>query len=255
MPERAAAGTTPQGVSDEKQAAGWVRNMFAEIAPRYDLANHLLSFNIDRSWRKRLRDELAPVLANRSATVLDLCCGTGDVLLDLQTGAAARMLGADFCHPMLLGAQSKAARKQQPARLFEGDALQLPLADASLEAISISFGFRNLANYTNGLTELSRVLKPGGMLCILEFSHPPNTLVRAGYGAYSRLLLPALGALISGSREAYAYLPDSIGKFPRAPELRSMMENAGFTSARFQLLSGGIAALHTGCKSTPAGAG
>ncbi len=241
-------GTTPPGTANEAQAARWVQRMFAGIAPKYDLLNHLLSFNIDRGWRRLLVQKLLPILQRSDAKVLDLCCGTGDVLLDLQTAAATPVMGADFCHPMLVSAQKKAAAKGFRAPLFEGDALALPLAANSLDAIAISFGFRNLANYDNGLHEFHRVLKPGGMLVILEFSHPQGRFMQTAYGFYSRLLLPAIGSLVSGSREAYAYLPASIRKFPRAAQLAQMIETAGFADASFELLTGGIAALHTGKK-------
>jgi demethylmenaquinone methyltransferase/2-methoxy-6-polyprenyl-1,4-benzoquinol methylase len=227
--------------------------MFSDIASRYDLLNHLLSFNIDRAWRKALRRRLAPVLARKDARVLDLCCGTGDVLLDFESIAAAQIIGADFCHPMLIAAHTKAARRGGSLRLIEADAMELPLANASLDAISIAFGFRNLANYRAGLHELHRVLKPGGVLAILEFSHPPRRFIKAAYGLYSHVFLPAVGALISGSREAYGYLPESVRKFPAANELRDMLECAGFAETRFELLSGGIAALHCGVKSAAGG--
>ncbi len=246
---RIAAGTTPPGTSGEQQAARWVRQMFSAIAPRYDFINHVLSLNIDRSWRKALLRQLSPVLAASGAKVLDLCCGTGDALLDLQSIAATQVMGADFCHPMLLSAQQKALQKGFRAPLFEADALELPLKPDSLDAISIAFGFRNLANYRHGLLELHRVLKPGGMLAILEFSHPPGIVMKTAYGLYSRALLPVIGTLISGSSEAYRYLPDSIRKFPAAPELGDMLQQAGFVETRFQLLTGGIAALHVGTKS------
>jgi demethylmenaquinone methyltransferase/2-methoxy-6-polyprenyl-1,4-benzoquinol methylase len=243
----AASGTTPPGTTTEREAAQWVRRMFAGIAPRYDFINHLLSFNIDRAWRKKLRKCLAPVLSRPDAKVLDLCCGTGDVLLELEATAAASVLGADFCHEMLVCSQAKAARARRRALLFEADALQLPIADSSLDAVSIAFGFRNLVNYSHGLRELHRVLRPGGTLAILEFSQPRGFLMRAAYGLYSRLLLPAVGSLLSGSRNAYAYLPVSIGRFPSALELRDRMNDAGFTTG-FQLLTGGIAALHIAIK-------
>lgn len=242
----AAPGATPKGTHDERQAGNWVRTMFAEIAPRYDLLNHLLSFNIDRGWRKALLRHLEPVLTRRGAKILDLCCGTGDVMLDLQSASATVVMGADFCHPMLLSAQKKSARRGYAAPLFEADALALPISDTSLDAISIAFGFRNLANYAGGLEELHRVLKPGGKLAILEFSHPRGKVIGGAYGLYSRAVLPFIGSLVSGSRDAYAYLPESIERFPRAEELRRMMEAAGFKQTSFQLLSGGIAALHTG---------
>ena len=244
----AARGTTPPGTTGEQQAAEWVRRMFGEIAPKYDLLNHVLSFNIDRGWRKALIESLAPVLSRPDAAILDLCCGTGDVLLDLQRAAAAPILGADFSHPMLIAAQEKARGKGFQAPLIEADALCLPLGESTLDAISIAFGFRNLANYKAGLREFHRVLKSGGILAVLEFSHPPGLLVRTAYGFYSKLLLPLIGQVISGSREAYTYLPDSIGKFPHAGELCDMMQDAGFDDARYRLLTGGVAALHTGSK-------
>ena len=250
----AAAGTTPPGTSGERQAAEWVRSMFAGIAPRYDFINHLLSFNIDRGWRKVLMKRLTAVLRQPDAKILDLCCGTGDVLLDLQGIAASPVIGADFCHEMLVAARLKGARRGFHTPLIEADALQLPLADASIDAISISFGFRNLANYGAGLLELHRVLKCGGLLAILEFSHPPGPVMKAVYSFYSRVLLPAIGAAVSGSHEAYAYLPDSIRKFPEAEQLRLMMAGAGFSDTRFELLTRGVAALHIGRKSLPGGA-
>lgn len=243
-----AAGTTPPGTSGEKQAARWVQQMFADIAPKYDLLNHLLSFNIDRSWRKRLLKRLGPVLGLPDARILDLCCGTGDVLLDLQSKTQTRVLGADFCHPMLVTAGQKAAKQGFRAPLIEGDAMELPLADSSLDAISIAFGFRNLVNYNEALREFLRILKPGGTLAILEFSHPPGVFMRTAYGFYSGVILPAIGALVSGSREAYTYLPESVSKFPKAEALRQMMSSVGFLNARFELLTGGVAALHLGEK-------
>ncbi len=247
-------GTTPKGTFSEEQAAQWVQRMFAGIAPKYDFLNHLLSFNVDRGWRKVLTNRLAPVLKRPDARVLDLCCGTGDVLLDLQEIGAAPVIGADFCHPMLISARQKIDKKGFRAPLIEADALRLPLEENSLDAISIAFGFRNLANYRAGLRELFRVLRPGGMLAILEFSHPPGLLMKTAYGFYSRVLLPVIGTMLSRSPDAYAYLPDSIRKFPRAPELQHMMEHAGFEETNFELLTGGIAALHVGKKSATGGA-
>jgi len=241
----AAAGTKPKGTADEADAAHWVQRMFAGIAPRYDLLNHLLSFNIDRSWRKALLEQFAGRLEHPGAKILDLCCGTGDVLLDLQKNSRASVLGADFCHPMLLKASRKAKTKGFEAQLFEADALKLPIADNSLDGISIAFGFRNLTNYAAGLSELYRVLKPGGLLAILEFSHPTAPLTRAAYGFYSRAVLPLVGGIVSGSREAYAYLPESIEAFPSAEDLKRMLYGAGYASARYVLLSKGISALHT----------
>lgn len=244
-----ASGTTPPGTDGEQQASRWVERMFARIAPRYDLLNHVLSFNIDRNWRRVLLQKVAPVLDNPNARILDLCCGTGDVLLDFHKVAKARIYGADFCHPMLTATQSKAQARGFRALLAEADALTLPMAENSLDLIAISFGFRNLTNYRAGLAELYRVLKPSGQLAILEFSHPSNFFVKTGYNLYSKVVLPLVGAAVSGSREAYGYLPDSIRKFPQAHQLSELMQAAGFKQTEFYLLTGGIAALHIGTKS------
>jgi demethylmenaquinone methyltransferase/2-methoxy-6-polyprenyl-1,4-benzoquinol methylase len=241
-------GTTPPGTRNEEQAAAWVRQMFAGVAPKYDLLNHLLSFNIDRRWRRRLLDRVRPVLVRPGTVALDLCCGTGDVLLELQQATAAPVFGSDFCHPMLVEAERKILRASLRSPLFESDALVAPLRPESVDLVTIAFGFRNLANYGAGLAELFRIIKPGGMLAILEFSHPRGLFMRASYGLYSRVLLPALGAAVSGSREAYTYLPDSIQKFPRAEHLARMMTEAGFHSVSYELLTGGVAALHIGRK-------
>jgi demethylmenaquinone methyltransferase / 2-methoxy-6-polyprenyl-1,4-benzoquinol methylase len=238
-------GTTPEGARSEREAAEWVRAMFGRVAHRYDLANHLLSFNIDRYWRTHTVARVREVLARPEARVLDICCGTGDLVRALQRGrpAGAPVLGSDFCHPMLVAARPKVGN----GILFEADALGLPLADTSLDLITVAFGFRNLANYEAGLREMRRVLRPGGMAAILEFSQPPNALFGALYNLYSRRILPAIGGAISGSRDAYTYLPESVRKFPAPAELAEMMRAAGFASVQFERLTGGIVALHTGC--------
>ena len=247
-PVIAGRGTTPPGAADERQAAAWVKQMFAAVAPRYDFLNHLLSFNIDRLWRRRLLATVKPVLDRARPAVLDLCCGTGDVLIELQKNAATAVMGADFCHPMLVEAGRKTAAQRFSSPLFEADALELPLHGELLDLVTIAFGFRNLANYEAGLLKLLRALKPGGMLAVLEFSHPRSWFMRVSYRLYSRVLLPVIGSVVSGRRDAYTYLPESIGKFPAAPQLKQMMEVAGFAEVSFELLTGGIAALHTGCK-------
>ena len=241
-------GTRPEGAQGEASAAKWVQQAFSDIAPRYDLLNHLLSFNIDKRWRERLLRTMKPVLAKPEAVVLDLCCGTGDVLVQLQSAASTAVIGADFCHPMLVSAKKKIQRAALPSLLFEGDALQLPLADSSLDGIAIAFGFRNLVNYGAGLNELHRVLRRGALLTVLEFSHPRGFAIRAGYSFYSRAILPRVGRLVSGSASAYSYLPASIRQFPRAEELLRMMLATGFRKAEFQLLTGGVAAIHTATK-------
>lgn len=237
-------GTTPQGIADERQASRWVRGMFGRIAGRYDLLNHLLSFQLDKRWRARTVARVADVLRDERAVVLDLCCGTGDVMLALEERRGAAVLGSDFCHPMLTEAQRKIAARRFRSPLFEADALELPLRDESLDLITIAFGFRNLANYRRGLVELRRVLKPGGRLAILEFSQPSNRLWAAIYGFFSTRVLPVVGGWISGSRDAYSYLPESIAKFPGAEQLAGEMRAAGFAEVEFERMTGGSVALH-----------
>src|SRR5260370_41142170 len=207
-------GTTPEGIIGEEAASRWVRGMFGRVAPRYDLLNHLLSFNLDKRWRARTVERVADVLARPGAKVLDLCCGTGDVLLSLEAHKGSAVFGSDFCHPMLIEAQRKIASRKLRSPLFEADALALPLAAGSLDLITIAFGFRNLTNYGRGLEELARALKPGGVLAILEFSQPGNRLFGAPYGFFSTRVLPWVGGMISGSRDAYSYLRQPTRNFP-----------------------------------------
>lgn len=237
-------GTTPRGTSNEEAASRWVRDMFGRVAGRYDLLNHLLSFNLDKRWRARTVARLGSLLEQRGAVALDLCCGTGDVFVALKNaGAGATVLGSDFCHPMML----EARRKSGAPTLFEADALALPVRDQSLHLITCAFGFRNLANYQAGLREILRVLKPGGTAAILEFSTPPNRAFRAVYDSFSKLL-PVIGGMVSGAGDAYQYLPESIRKFPGAEELRAQMLSAGFSAVEFERMTGGAVALHLGTK-------
>jgi demethylmenaquinone methyltransferase/2-methoxy-6-polyprenyl-1,4-benzoquinol methylase len=236
------SGTTPDGARNEEEAARWVRGMFGRIAPRYDLANHLLSGNLDRLWRRRTVQRVRPVLERPGARVLDICCGTGDLAIALQKRTVGRVLASDFCHPMLVAAQ----RKLPGGALFESDALNLPLRDASLDLITVAFGFRNLTNYEAGLREMRRVLRPGGVAAILEFSQPRNSLFAAVYHLYSRRILPLIGGMVTGAGDAYRYLPASIQKFPDAPDLAARMRLAGFDAVSFEYLTGGSVALHLG---------
>lgn len=237
-----ARGAAPPGTRGEREAAAWVRAMFGRMAPRYDLLNRLLSFNQDRRWRARTARRVSDILRRPGARVLDLCCGTGDLLLALEAAGGRSLLGCDFSRAML----ERARRKHDRALLVEADALRLPLADASLDLVTVAFGFRNLTGYRAGLEEIRRVLRPGGILAILEFSRAPNRLWAALCGFYLRRLLPLIGGLLSGDRSAYRYLPDSVGRFPSPAELAGQMRAAGFAEVTFELMSGGIVALHLG---------
>jgi demethylmenaquinone methyltransferase / 2-methoxy-6-polyprenyl-1,4-benzoquinol methylase len=241
-------GTTPQGATSEQEAARWVRDMFGRVAGRYDLLNRLLSFNLDKRWRRRTVNRVAGILARPDSRVLDLCCGTGDVLLEMQARAKCTVAGSDFCHPMLIEAGRKIARRGFRSPLFEADALALPVADDSFDLITMAFGFRNLANYERGLAEMLRVLKPGGVFALLEFSQPTNPAFAAVYGFFSARVLPRVGGMVSGSRDAYTYLPESIRKFPGAEELAASMHRAGFSRVEFERMTGGAVALHRGFK-------
>jgi demethylmenaquinone methyltransferase/2-methoxy-6-polyprenyl-1,4-benzoquinol methylase len=222
--------------------------MFGRVAPRYDLLNHLLSFQIDRYWRARTVSRVSDILERPEARVLDLCCGTGDLMLALEKQRRGRVFGSDFCHPMLTAARQKTARKRFSSQVFESDALQIPVRDASLDLITIGFGFRNLASYKKGFVELARVLKPGGKLAILEFSQPPNRAFAAFYNFYSTRILPFVGGAISGSSDAYTYLPESVKKFPGPEGLAAQMRDCGFDAVSFERLTFGIVALHTGTR-------
>lgn len=224
---------------------GAVREMFAEIAPSYDRLNHLLSVNIDKVWRRFTVKHLMDVLEKPNAIALDLCCGTGDLTLELERHA--RVIGCDFCHPMLvIGNEKIAARESGKARLAEGDALHLPFGDQCFDAVTNAFGLRNLESVETGLAEIYRVLKPGGRAAILEFSRPVVPIFRQLFEFYFHNILPRIGGLISGSSAAYTYLPKSVRNFPDQKRLAEMMRSAGFVNVRYHNLSGGIAALHLG---------
>lgn len=237
--------------TDAKEAAHShaVKEMFAGIAGRYDLLNHVLSLNIDKRWRRKVRNLLQPILDNENAVVLDVACGTGDLSLELAQNGKGSVIGTDFCRPMLAVAQEKNGGIATAIPYVEADAMQLSFADNSFDAVTIAFGLRNLPNYDNGLKELNRILKPGGTLVILECSHPPLPGFRQLYHFYFGRVLPRIGGLVSGSRGAYEYLPDSVSKFPEQKTLVGMMEKAGFSNVKYQNLTGGISAIHSGIKS------
>lgn len=247
-------GTRPEGARNERDAEQRIREMFSNVAPRYDFLNHLLSGSLDKLWRRRTAKRFARILRRPGACVLDLCCGTGDLAFAFEREAArpsearqeapARFFGADFALPMLELAAQKGHASERRALFLAADALVLPFRDASFDLVATAFGLRNLANYEHGLCEIARVLRPGGELGILEFCEPENGALAALYGFYFTKILPKVGGAISGSREAYSYLPGSVRRFPRPQILKEWMENAGFENARFEQWTCGIVALH-----------
>jgi demethylmenaquinone methyltransferase / 2-methoxy-6-polyprenyl-1,4-benzoquinol methylase len=271
-------GARPAGVTTEQAAAANVQQMFDTIAPTYDRANHLLSAGIDRWWWNRTARLFRPLLQHPETVALDLCCGTGDMTLALlrhrpksplnenpregskesvilSEGAAvvegsavvfpAPILAVDFSHQMLsLGAKKFAPHNILP---IEADALHLPLGDCSVDLVTSAFGFRNLANYEEGLAELHRILRPGGQLGILECNQPEG-LTGALYNLYFKTILPKLGGLISGKPAAYSYLPASVERFPRPPRMLQLIKNAGFTNATWTSYTFGTAGLYHATK-------
>lgn len=224
-----------------------VRAMFAEIAPSYDRLNHMLSGNIDKRWRRFTVGKLVDLLSRPGAIALDICCGTADLTLEIEQHA--RVIGCDFCHPMLvIGNEKIAGRSARRATLAEGDALRLPFEDSSFDVITVAFGLRNLEDVGAGLREMLRLLKPGGRAAILEFSTPVIPVFRQAFDFYFHNILPWVGGIVSGSRGAYTYLPKSVRAFPDQKRLAAMMREAGYANVRYHNLSAGIAALHLGEK-------
>lgn len=251
MSELERAGSPAGGVAPDPAATGRaVNEMFAAVAPRYDFLNHFLSFGTDLLWRRAAARAVKHVLARPGSVALDVCCGTGDLALAFARLSRGRVLGADFCHPMLVRAIVKAARKRTTVRFVEADTLALPLADDSFDLIGVAFGFRNLADYERGLEEMRRVLKPGGVAAILEFSQVRSRLLGPSFRFYFHRILPALGTWISGVRGPYQYLPASVSRFPNQEELAHLMRCHGFRNVRYRNFSAGIAALHLGEKSS-----
>lgn len=230
-----------------REKRSYVRSMFGDIAPSYDLLNHLLSFNIDRRWRRRALRALAWD-RQPAGTYLDLCAGTLDIAAELsaQPQFTGRVVGADFSEPMLRHGRDKVAGR--PVQPLAADALALPIASGACDGAIVGFGVRNLADLDAGLREVHRVLKPGARFVILEFTTPPSRVIRAIYHQYFYRLLPRIAGAISGNRTAYRYLADSIVNFPTAEDLGKRMGAAGFGDVRWELLTFGVAAIHAGVR-------
>lgn len=257
-------GTRPRGTADEREASAHVRDMFGRIAPRYDFLNHLLSFSLDHVWRRRTAKRFRHILEQPEARVLDVCCGTGDLTFALDRVRTAALgpieprdgtpsggarsepiFGSDFVEGMLVRARKKAAAARRDTFFAAADALNLPFADASFDLITSAFGFRNLANYEEGLREFARVLRRGGELGILEFTEPESGPMAGLFRFYFKNVLPRVGGAISGDKEAYAYLPGSVSKFPSPRELAALMQRTGFGDIRIASWNFGSVILHS----------
>jgi ubiquinone/menaquinone biosynthesis methyltransferases len=227
-------------MSDRRRKRG--QKMFDEIAPRYDLLNHVLSMNVDRLWWWRTARRFRDVLSQPHARALDLCCGTGDMAAAIRKQSPlATIVGADFSRGMLARGVEKFARARISA--IEADALQLPFPENSFDLIVSAFGFRNLANYDGGLREIHRALRHKGQVGILDFSEPGGLLGKL-YGFYFRNVLPRIGTMLSGVSGPYAYLPASVSRFPHPQEMLERMGNAGFREASWTPYTFGIAGLY-----------
>ena len=229
-----------------------VRRMFAQIAPRYDLMNHVLSLNIDKLWRSRTLKQLD---LSGDSPVLDVCTGTGDLAISIFKQAAGRfrVVGTDFCLPMLELARKK--QSNQPAfdgefvSFIEADTQSLPFQENTFQAVTVAFGIRNVSDTLSGLHEMVRVCQPGGQVAVLEFSRPTWPVLKQVYDTYFRWILPAIGqAVARNSESAYSYLPESVRQFPSGPAMVKILESVGLQNVRSWPMTFGVATLYIGQK-------
>ncbi|MEO6835066.1 MAG: bifunctional demethylmenaquinone methyltransferase/2-methoxy-6-polyprenyl-1,4-benzoquinol methylase UbiE [Candidatus Tumulicola sp.] len=239
--------TPMRGRPNGGDKGAFVREMFARIAPRYDTANRVLTAGLDERWRRRAIALLAPP---RGGRVIDLCCGTGDVVFHLlRTDPTLDVAGVDFCAPMLERARARAGREARGStRFVEGDVMSLPFGDGAFDGATMGFSLRNVVDVDRVLREILRVLKPGARFVNLDVSKAPNKLWKRMFDLYFYGIVPVVGGIVGGSREAYAYLPNSLTHHPNARELRDRFERAGFADAAYVPLVGGAIAVHYGTK-------
>jgi demethylmenaquinone methyltransferase/2-methoxy-6-polyprenyl-1,4-benzoquinol methylase len=224
----------------------FVREMFARIAPRYDLANRILTGGLDERWRRRAIRLLA---APRGGRVLDCCCGTGDLVFGLlRSDPTLDVVGLDFCEPMLQRAQHRARRVRGTASFVEGDVMAMPFEDDAFDGATMGFSLRNVVDVDATLQEILRVLRPGARFVSLDVTKAPNRTYKRFFDLYFYRVVPLLGGIVGGSRAAYAYLPNSLTHHPNAPELQDRFARAGFAGVGYLGLMGGAIAVHYGSK-------
>ena len=237
-------GTTPK----DGGKGEYVREMFAAIAPRYDAANRVLTAGLDERWRKAAIDRLAAPLGG---SVLDLCCGTGDVSFHLlRRDPSLRVVGIDFCEPMLAAARSRQKHEAPKAAItfLEGDVMALPFDDASFDGATMGFSLRNVVDIDTTLGEIKRVLRPGRRFVNLDVSKAPNKVFKRAFDLYFYGVVPLIGGLVGGSKRAYTYLPQSLTHHPNAEQLRDRFARAGFADCGYTPIMGGAIAIHYGTK-------
>lgn len=239
--------STPTQARADGDKGAFVRSMFAQIAPRYDAANRVLTAGLDERWRRRAIALLAPPARGR---VLDLCCGTGDLVFHLlRIDPTLEVTGADFCPPMLERARARAPREARGSVTFvEADAMALPFGDATFDGATMGFSLRNVVDVDRVLREVLRVLKPGARFANLDVSKAPNRMWKRMFDLYFYGAVPLIGGWVGGSRAAYTYLPNSLTNHPNAPELQARFAQAGFADVGFLRLMGGAVAVHYGSK-------
>ncbi|MBQ6161268.1 MAG: bifunctional demethylmenaquinone methyltransferase/2-methoxy-6-polyprenyl-1,4-benzoquinol methylase UbiE [Prevotella sp.] len=224
----------------------FVEQMFDDIAPTYDKLNHILSLNVDKGWRRKA---VRRIVATRPKHVLDVACGTGDFAIALSQAGVEKVTGVDISQGMLDVGNAKVKALGLNIEMHVDDCEHLGIEDNTFDAVSVAFGVRNFEHLQRGLNDMQRVLRPGGLVCIVELSVPSNTLLRWAYKLYFLHILPFVGGLVSGNRNAYRYLPESVLRFPKPDEVCRMLKEAGFRDVEAKAFTFGLCRMFTGIKS------